>query len=129
MKEITGQFKTEFLRHCFDDLNMAGATGIIFTLIRRAKTIQDESGLGSGDAHLLLETLADADRIAGFLQCGTACRIISKDLRKKIKNLVQQREEARTSRDWQLADAIRDELKEMGIEVIDTPAGPRWRAV
>jgi len=51
------------------------------------------------------------------------------DLRKKIESLVQQREEARTYRDWQLADAIRNELKDMGIEVIDTPAGPRWRAV
>ena len=37
-----------------------------------------------------------------------------------------EREAARQRQDWDTADRIRAELEEAGIEVIDTPAGPRW---
>jgi len=39
---------------------------------------------------------------------------------------VQRREDARARRDWAEADAIRDRLKEAGIEVTDTGDGPQW---
>ena len=28
--------------------------------------------------------------------------------------------------DWPAADAVRDTLKNLGLKVEDTPAGPRW---
>jgi cysteinyl-tRNA synthetase len=39
---------------------------------------------------------------------------------------VARRADARTRRDWAEADAIRDRLKEAGIEVTDTGDGPQW---
>ena len=39
---------------------------------------------------------------------------------------MQRREEASARRDWAEADAIRDRLKEAGIEVTDTADGPQW---
>ena len=39
---------------------------------------------------------------------------------------VRRRGEARARRDWAEADAIRDRLKEAGIEVTDTADGPQW---
>ena len=39
---------------------------------------------------------------------------------------VQRREDARARRDWAEADAIRDRLKEAGIDVTDTGDGPQW---
>ena len=39
---------------------------------------------------------------------------------------VRRREDARLNRDWAEADAIRDRLKEAGIEVTDTADGPQW---
>ena len=38
-----------------------------------------------------------------------------------------EREAARSGRDFARADAIRDTLQERGIEILDTPEGPRWR--
>ena len=43
-----------------------------------------------------------------------------------VKLTLQQRNAARARRDYAAADAIRDGLEEMGIQVEDTPEGPRW---
>jgi cysteinyl-tRNA synthetase len=39
---------------------------------------------------------------------------------------IEQRQAARARKDYAAADAIRDRLREAGIVVEDTPAGPRW---
>jgi cysteinyl-tRNA synthetase len=41
------------------------------------------------------------------------------------EGLMGEREEARASKDFERADAIRDELAELGWEVRDSAAGPR----
>lgn len=40
--------------------------------------------------------------------------------------LVQQRQRARADKDFATADAVRDQLAAAGVEVEDTPQGPRW---
>lgn len=44
----------------------------------------------------------------------------------KIEELVKQRDEARANKDWATSDKLRDQLKEMGITIQDTPQGTRW---
>jgi cysteinyl-tRNA synthetase len=39
---------------------------------------------------------------------------------------VQQRQAARERKDYPAADAIRDELAAAGVQLEDTPNGPRW---
>jgi cysteinyl-tRNA synthetase len=43
-----------------------------------------------------------------------------------VKLTLQQRDAARARRDYATADAIRDGLEEIGVQVEDTPGGPRW---
>jgi hypothetical protein len=43
-----------------------------------------------------------------------------------VDDLLQRREQARTSEDWARADQIRTVLDAAGITVRDTPAGPTW---
>ncbi len=40
--------------------------------------------------------------------------------------LLEQRAEARAARDFATADAIRDRIQAAGIEIEDTPTGPKW---
>ena len=44
----------------------------------------------------------------------------------EIDALVKKRDEARANKDWTTSDQIRDQLKEMGITIQDTPQGTRW---
>jgi len=43
-----------------------------------------------------------------------------------VKGLLADRAAAREAKDWARADAIRDQIKSAGIEVEDTPTGPKW---
>lgn len=44
----------------------------------------------------------------------------------EIDALVKKRDEARANKDWATSDQIRNQLKEMGITIQDTPQGTRW---
>ena len=48
------------------------------------------------------------------------------ELKEEIEALIEKRQEARKSKDYQLADQIRDQLKEKGVILEDTPQGVRW---
>ena len=43
-----------------------------------------------------------------------------------VAALLDQRAAARAAKDWAAADAIRDTLAGLGLEITDTPTGPRW---
>ena len=47
----------------------------------------------------------------------------------EIDNMLAEREEARDGKDWAKSDSIRDKLKDMGIEIQDTPDGAKWRRI
>ncbi|GAA1945516.1 cysteine--tRNA ligase [Nocardioides panacihumi] len=43
-----------------------------------------------------------------------------------VRGLLDQRAAARAAKDWAAADAVRDQLKAAGVEITDTPDGPKW---
>jgi cysteinyl-tRNA synthetase len=43
-----------------------------------------------------------------------------------VQGLLEERTQARADKDFAAADAIRDRIKAAGIEIEDTPDGPRW---
>ncbi len=44
----------------------------------------------------------------------------------EVERLIGERQQARAARDFARADAARDELAALGVEVRDTPEGPVW---
>ncbi len=51
------------------------------------------------------------------------------DVDQKVMDLIKDREEARKAKDFAKSDEIRDQLKDMGIEIKDTADGTKWKKV
>jgi len=47
----------------------------------------------------------------------------------EIEKLIEERQKARKEKNWALADKIRDDLKQQGIILEDTPEGVKWKRV
>ena len=47
----------------------------------------------------------------------------------KVEELIAKRARARATKDWAVADSIRDELSSLGVVVTDTEKGPVWDLV
>jgi len=112
--------KNEFINAMEDDLNTADALAAIFMLVRDINTVI-ANGAGKGT----LEACADIfDQLTGVL--GLVYNRKTEALDSEIEALIEKRTEARKARDFKTADAIRDQLKEMGIILEDTPQGVKW---
>jgi cysteinyl-tRNA synthetase len=113
-----------------DDLNTSAALAVVHDTIREGNTAlaaSDETGVRAAltavRAMLGVLGLDPLDPIWGGGDRGN-------DLKPVVDALVhlalEQRAQARARKDWAAADAVRDQLKNAGIQVEDTPAGPRW---
>jgi cysteinyl-tRNA synthetase len=102
-----------------DDFNSAQALGHLFDLARDVNRALDE-GAGAEGRAAARELL----RLGGIL--GLFWRPPAEESwDSEVLALVEQRQEARKSKDWKAADAIRDKLAALGLVVEDTAQGPK----
>lgn len=64
---------------------------------------------------------------ASWLEEEVQFRAVSPSSKDEIDLMVLERERARSAKDWASADRLRKALTERGVELIDTPQGPKWR--
>jgi cysteinyl-tRNA synthetase len=116
-----------------DDLNTPKALAALFGFQRKVNRLIDSRQLLSGDYRLIATSLERVDSVLGIMQSwskGPAPTVDELKMTAKdsdIQALVDDREEARRLKDYARADAVREELKERGVVVQDTPEGPVWR--
>ena len=80
-----------------------------------------------------LAALADFDRVLGLNLLAAAEKKRTAQPEEEhdpeIEALLSERTAAKKAKDFATADRIRDELKARGIEIIDTPQGPKWKRI
>lgn len=133
----------EFEASMDDDFNTAGAVAAYFQLVTEANTYLDEVG-GAADAEACT---ACAAGIAGAFSVlgvglrepkeelpvgllGVAAGLVAytgDDVDEAAERILAARAEARAAKNWELADAIRDQLRDMGLVIEDTAAGSRLK--
>ncbi len=124
--ETVHEFRRDFRSALADDLNTARALGALHTVLRAVNTALDGSGISSGVRGELDTALAEADRVLGLGPDHEAPGEIDAA---EIERLIAERKEARSTRDFARADAIRDQLTARGIVLEDTPHGTVWHVV
>jgi cysteinyl-tRNA synthetase len=124
------EYQQRFEQALNDDFNTAIAIAVLFDLARdinRAKAEQHD------EQHALASLLRYLGGIIGLLQAEAESFLKSKPGQGNglsdtaIDELIEQRLQARTNKDWANADRIRDELEAAGIVIEDGPEGTRWR--
>ena len=130
--EVNTLFKKELLEAMGDDLNISIALAVIDEMVAATNEALD---LNPQNKALKKETLANIafiDTLLGFggkepfsyFQIG-----VDEALKEKIKTLLEERSEAKKSKDFTRSDAIRDELTSLGISIMDTAEGTLWEKV
>ena len=128
-----------------DDFNTAGAMGAVFGFVTECNQYLEQAG----DAADKAAALAAADTLAELLYTlgvelpepkvelplgllGVAAGLVAytgDDVDEAAVKILEARAEARAAKNWDLADAIRDQLKDLGLTIEDTAAGTRIKSL
>jgi cysteinyl-tRNA synthetase len=120
----------DFVQAMDDDLGTPAAVAAIHEVVREGNKL-----IGDGDSPALRGNAASVRAMLGVLGLDPADPAWGSDPRHDrahdalgvlVGVLLEQRTAARAARDWAAADEIRDRLKAAGIEIEDTPDGPKW---
>lgn len=120
VKKLSG-YKDKYIEKMDDDFNTADGISVIFDLVRDVNsnvTVNSSKELVEHSLSLIREL----GRPLGILQSST-----KGSLEDEIEALIAKRQQARKDKNWSLSDKIRDDLKERGIILEDTPQGVRWK--
>jgi cysteinyl-tRNA synthetase len=113
--EVDPSYVNRFKEQINDDLNMPRVLALTWDLVKSHLPAPAKKG-----------TLLQFDRVLGLrlAEWQPAEDAVSPD----IIALVKQREIARTEKRWKDADALREEIRQGGYEIEDSPDGPRVRS-
>ena len=109
-------YNDKFIREISNDLNTANALSILYELLKDDQV----------NGHTKLDLIQKFDKVF-------AIDLIKEDEQieddKEILSLIEKRNNAKKQKDFELADSIRSELLNKGIELIDTREGTTYRII
>ena len=145
LAEAINTAQSEFDAQMDDDFNTAGALAAIFALVTAANTYLAEVGQNVG-ASPVLRAADMLCELTGALGIDLTQAASTSDLPEELVTLASQvagyegssadeaaeallaaRQEARSQKNWAVADQIRDGIAELGLLIEDTAAGARLK--
>lgn len=119
-KQAIYRYRDMFNEVMDDDLNTADGLAVIFDMVRDINSnvkAESPAELVKASYNMLMELVG----VLGLLYKK------EESLDAQIEKLIEERQKARKEKNWSLADKIRDDLKEQGIILEDTPEGVKWK--
>lgn len=120
---FVSEFKADFEKFMDNDFDVAGALGVMFSFIKTVNSLIDDEGLSESLRDDVLLLMDQFDSVFAILNLDDV------EISDEAMDLINRREKARSDRDFELADKLRDELADMGIEIEDTKDGTKWRVL
>lgn len=140
----TKETRNEFIVAMDDDFNTAGALGIVFGFVNELNAQVAGKTVSITDVPVLrgaYAVLVELMSVFGIMLEGEEEEVqypdavvpLAKELAgytganpaQAVSVLLDCRTEARSNKNWALADQVRDGMKELGLVIEDTPQGPR----
>ena len=115
----------KFVTAMDDDFNVQNALTAIYDLLPVVNTNANSEKADKKTLELFEKKLAAWLLVFG-VDTEKLCAQSAGSNDDEIEELVKKRDEARANKDWATSDKLRDQLKEMGITIQDTPQGTRW---
>ncbi len=103
-----------------NDLNMSKAMGHLFAFVRRINRLMNQQQMDASQVEKVLGFMEQVNQVLGIIDTERPAHD------PEIDDLLTRRQAARAAGDFALADELRDQLAERGIQVLDTPTGSRW---
>jgi cysteinyl-tRNA synthetase len=108
--QVLDAYKKKFVEALENNLNMSEAFAVLSSVMKSAEKAAD-----------IVATVLDFDRVLG-LQLDSS---LEDSVPEQVKQLLEQREQARKAGDYALADRLRDEVAKNGYSVLDTAGGQK----
>lgn len=115
--------KTSFITNMDDDMNTADAITSVYTLVRILNTHLTAKDVPAGSLREAADMICELMRVLGLDI--RALLDQNSGIPQEVMELVNQRVEAKKNKDFAKADALRDQVSEMGYQIKDTPQGPQ----
>jgi cysteinyl-tRNA synthetase len=137
-------FEGEFQAAMDDDINTAQALGVLSAPFSRLNELAERPAAGPQrsaqrvELATLLAGVARAAAVLGVAEQDPGTYLERRRARaaarsgldvSKVAQLIAERVEARKAKEFARADALRKELLDMGVEIMDGPGGTAWKLV
>ncbi len=113
--------EAEFEAAMDDDFNAQNGIAVVYELVKQLNIYAAKEEVTATTLQYLLDGF---EKIVGVFGIKLKHADILDD---EVETKIEQRNAARKNKDFSLSDQIRDELKEQGIILEDTPQGTRWK--
>ena len=120
-EKILESAKSAFADSIQDDLNISGSLAAMHSLTHDVNKLLDKDSISANFAEKILDAYKDFDRIFDVLDVDDAGE---PEVSEEVIKLLQERQDAREAKDFARSDEIRDQLKEDGWIIEDSPDGP-----
>ncbi len=121
----SGELPQAFVDAMNDDLGTPAAVAVLFDTVRDANRSDDPQAQAAAVV-AMLDVLGLNPADPAWATTGNNDAKLTAAVDVLVAGLLEQRNRARKDLDFAAADVIRDQLKAAGIEVEDTPDGPKW---
>lgn len=114
--KVITEYRDQFLEYINDDLDTAKALALIWEIIKDSKHSDADKRA----------TIIDSDRVLGLDLEKMSVSNTQSEIEKvpeEITALSEAREEARKNKEWDKADALRQEIEDRGFEIRDSSQG------
>lgn len=119
-KSEFNQLINQFIIEMDDDFNAANGITVVYEMAKWMNRYAEQSTVSYEVLNFVLKHFTEAIAVFGI-------EFKENLADEQVEQLILERNEARKDKEFERSDEIRDQLKEQGIILEDTPQGTRWK--